>query len=562
MEPSSASSGPDRGSALRRWGPLAAIVVVIAIVGVIVIAGGGDGDDEGATTGTTTAAGERPEGAITFSQAKEEGLDVTFPDTCDTETGRVAMPDYFAPECYADVDDNGGATAPGVTADSITVVVYIAPDSDPILDFITGPINADDTGAQAEETYQGYTDMYNAMYQTYGRTVRLEFLHGTGISTDAVAARADAVKAVEELHAFAVWGGPVLSPAWTEEIKARNVVCLGCPGVGENEPSAFPITASGGQTRQQLAEYVVKKLAGKPAAYAGDAALTTQERVFGQLFLQTPGGNQANEVADFEALLGESGVSLAEKVAYELDPNRLQEQATSAIAKLKAAGVTSVIFTGDPIAPATFTREATNQGYFPEWIFGGSALVDTTAFGRTFDQEQWAHAFGISSLAARTTPEIGASTFLYKWFKGTEPPADDTAGVLYPQPALFFAAIQAAGPNLTVDSFRAGLFAGEPTEAHAVTQPAISYGEHGIWEGVDYNGIDDFTEIWWDPTATGVDEIGKQGTGMLRYVDGGKRYLPGEWTDEMKVFDPAGSVTIYEERPPSETPKDYPSPAD
>ncbi len=67
--------------------------------------------------------------------------------------------------------------------------------------------------------------------------------------------------------------------------------------------------------------------------------------------------------------------------------------------------------------------------------------------------------------------------------------------------------------------------------------------------------------MWWDPTATGPDEIRKDGTGMWQYVDGGKRYLPGDWPTEDKLFDPEGAVTIYEIAPPEETPPDYPSPA-
>jgi hypothetical protein len=562
MQPSSDSSGPDRGSSFRRWGPLAAIVVVIAVVvALVAFAGGGDDNgDDNASTPTTEGTAERPEGAISWTQAQEENLDVTFPDTCDPDTGRVAIPFYFASECFADVADNGGATAPGVAADTITVVVYIAPDADPVLDFITGPINADDTGAEAKETYQGYTDLFNAYYQTYGRKVELKFLDGSGASTDAVAARADAVKAVEEMGAFAVWGGPVLASAWTEEIKARDVVCLGCPGTPDNEPSAFPVTASAGQTRLVLAEYVEKKLAGKPAQFAGDEAMQTTERVFGQIYINTPGSGADQDAADFASALSDAGVTLAQQVPYELDPGRLQEQATSAIARLKGAGVTTVIFNGDPIAPATFTREATAQGYFPEWVYGGSALVDTTAFGRTYDQQQWQHAFGISSLAARLDAKIAPQNQLYNWFKGTDPPADDTAGVLYPQPALFFAALQAAGPNLTTESFRDALFTG-PVAAQAITQPYVTYGDRGIWPETDWNGIDDFTEIWWDPAPAGPDEIGNEGAGMVQYVDGGKRYLPGDWPTDLKVFNAAGAVTVYHEPPPAETPKDYPSPA-
>ena len=37
---------------------------------------------------------------------------------------------------------------------------------------------------------------------------------------------------------------------------------------------------------------------------------------------------------------------------------------------------------------------------------------------------------------------------------------------------------------------------------------------------------------------------------MLRYVDGGKRFLPGDWpTEPLPFFEEEGSVTIYTERP-------------
>ena len=78
---------------------------------------------------------------------------------------------------------------------------------------------------------------------------------------------------------------------------------------------------------------------------------------------------------------------------------------------------------------------------------------------------------------------------------------------------------------------------------------------------MDYHGVDDGTIIWWDPTATGPDEIRKDGTGMYQFVDGGKRYLPGECPSESKLFDPNGAVAIYEVAPPGEEPPQYPSPA-
>jgi hypothetical protein len=531
---------------------------VLAIIGGIVALSGGDddGDGDGAST-ETTVAGEQPEGAISFSQAQADGLDVTFADTCDQDTGRLAMPYYFAPECYANAADNGGPTAPGVTADEIKVVVYIAPDTDPVLDFITAPIANDDTGAQVEETYQGFTDMFNAYMQTYGRTVKLEFLHGSGTSDDEVAARADAVKAMDEMGAFAVWGGPVLSNAWTQEIKARGGVCIGCPALDDAEPSVFSVAPSGDQVRQLMVEYVTKKLAGKPAEFAGDDAFVSQERVFGHLWIDTGSADAQQGADDMKQMLADAGVDLAEQVGYELNPGTLQEQATTIISRLKEAGVTSVIIGGDPIAPKTFTEVATAQDYHPEWILGTATLQDTTAFGRTYDQDQWSHAFGFSYLTARLATGLGAPDVLYKWWNGTLAPADDTVGVLWPNPGTFFAGVQAAGPNLTAETFRDGLFSFDVADP-AITQPSINYGDHGLWDAVDYNGIDDVTEIWWDPAATGDDELRRPGTGMYRYVDGGKRYLVGDLTEDLKAFDEEGTVTVYDEIPTSEAPPDAP----
>ncbi|MEY2447238.1 MAG: hypothetical protein QOH79_714, partial [Acidimicrobiaceae bacterium] len=133
MQPSSAGSAPERGSNLRRYGPIIAIVAVIAIIGAVVVLSGGDDKKTNATSsGSSSPSGAvaLPTGAIPFSQ-KGSRTDLTFSDKCDTTTGRLKMPYFFAPECFANAADNGGATAKGVTKDTITVVVYLAPDTDP-----------------------------------------------------------------------------------------------------------------------------------------------------------------------------------------------------------------------------------------------------------------------------------------------------------------------------------------------------------------------------------------------------------------------------------------------
>ena len=231
---------------------------------------------------------------------------------------------------------------------------------------------------------------------------------------------------------------------------------------------------------------------------------------------------------------------------------------------MKEGGVTSIIFAGDPISPKDFTLEATAQQYFPEWILAGTALVDTNVFGRTYDQEQWRHAFGISNTDTPVAREQGGYHFLYNWFHGEPPAAADTIPVLY-HPAVFFPIMQGTGPDLTPENYFSTMFDAPPTPQGQITNPSISWGDEGFWVGEfvpDVNGIDDVSEVWWDPDEAGLDELERDGVGMYQYVGGGTRYLPGEWPDSAPdVFNPDNAESFYEQPPASETPPDYPSPA-
>ncbi|MGH2685255.1 MAG: ABC transporter substrate-binding protein, partial [Actinomycetota bacterium] len=496
--------------------------------------------------------------AITWSMAQRDGLDVEFGETCDRESGLVAIPFLFRTECFAAVADNGGATTPGVTADSIKVVAWLPAEDDPVRSLVLRRVGFDASNAELREAYAGFVEIFQRTYQTYGRTVQLEFVEASGSILDNTAARADAVRAAEDLDAFAVLGGPIIGSAWTEELHARGVVCIACPGISEPEPTVFTVPPTGGQIRDHLTAYVAQKLGGETARYAGEE-LRGEERVFG--LLQLGMGESDERSADrLRDQLAEEGVELAEQILYPLDPGRAAELATNAVTRMQAAGVTTVLVQADPILLPAFTQEATKQRWFPEWVLGGSPFIDTTAFARTFDQEQWRHAFGISYFPPPLAPAANPPSRLYEWFHGAPPPVDGALPLLlvHPQVTLFFTGLQHAGPNLTAQTFRDGLFAMPPTP-RAVTQPTVSYGDHR-WDDPDYAGIDDMVELWWDADAEGPDEAGAQGKGVYRYVDGARRYLVDEWTGDLAVFDESGSVTTIEELPPDERPPDYPLP--
>ena len=580
MQP--ASDQPREGStALRRYGPIAAIAIAIAAIIAFVALGGDDSDDE-------TTAGEDPAGEptddttdvtsadgevtypLSFSAAEEAGIagDLDWGERCDTERGQVAIPSHFAAECYLPFQgDNGGATDDGVTADSIKIVVYLGPDDDPVINYITDAINVDDTNADTKDAMTKWVDMLETYHETYGRQIDLHFYESQGIASDPTVARADAVKIAEEMKPFQVWGGPALTTAFGEELVARGIQCLSCGLTPTHEQAlerdgmAITGTAlSNEQARAHNVEALVKQVAGRPAEYAGDEQLREQERVFGFLYIETNEESARNAQAYQEAL-AERGVDLAEVVPYALDPATLQETAANAIAKLKQAGVTTIIFAGDPIAPRDFTREATAQDYHPEWFLNLSTLIDTNVFARTYDQEQWRHAFGLTPLAARVDPDVYSSYELYEWFYGEETAADGTLEVIVPSPNVFLQALQEVGPDLTHESFVDALFRVEEP-AEAVHSYNATWGDHGHWPsevaGPDYFGIDDVTKIWWDPEAVGQDEIFNEGAGLWMYVQGGERFYVDEWEEgDFGAFEPEGATGIYDDHPDGTTPPDH-----
>ncbi len=522
-----------------------------------------------AASAPSAGAAATPSLPLTYAQAKGKKID--WGAQCDTSTGRVAIPTGYAAPCVVPWKggDNGGSTAPGVTKDTITVVLYQA-QPDALQQTFFDRSGSDESLAQERDTVQQYIDFFSAHYQLYGRTVKVVTLKASGSPDDAVAAKADAIKAATELHAFASFGGPGQTPAYAKELAARGVLCLGDCVLAEPQafldkysPYIWPTLASPEQASEHWAAFVGGQLAGGKATHAGDAALQGERRVFGVVHYDDTDGTFARSVTRLEQLLRGDGVKPAVTIGYTLDLDTAASQARTLVAKLKSSGVTSVILAGDPIFPMFLTRAATEQGYFPEWVVLGYAFTDTAVFGRQYDQQQWAHAFGVSLLPARTSDELDELGNLITWQTG-HPPIAKTFRELDQAPLLFFTGVHLAGPHLTAQTFRAALFKSFPPPASTTpTRMHFSWGSHGIWPGVDVTAGDDATVIWWDPHATGPDEVGAVGPGLYRYADGGRRYLPRSWPKRGQVglYDDATSITVLTKLPPADQPPSYPSPA-
>ena len=560
---------------LRRYGPFGLVIVVVAVIALVTVVFSG-GDDDEASDGAEVKSKEEliRSGPMTPEKAELLGkTTVDFGPNCDLETGRIKVPTVYAPPCVEPfTGKNGGTTSQGVTEDTIKIVAYQAdPAKDPLLSSQINAAGADTSPESAIATGQGYVDYYNEYFETYGRDVEVEFFTGSGAFNDEEAAKADAI-AIAEKEPFAVLNGPAqVSRVFADELAARGILCVGRCALAipeaftkERAPYLWAIGPSPEEASRLAAEMIGNYAPPGPAQFAGDPELQGKDRVYGAIHFETRDVAQKEAFGTFKNELKKNGVDVTVDVPYDGDEflAKAQENARTAITKLKEGGATTVIFYGDPITPGPMTKEATAQEFFPEWILGPSVLADTSVFARSFDQDQWKNGFGISLIGGRGEQELQDSYRIYQWFHGTPPP-NNTYGVIAPDYGILFRGIHLAGPKLTPETFRDGLFRFPPTGGE-VMNPSISYGNHGIWPYTDLWGTDDAALVWWDPTAVGESEIGQSGNGLYRYANNGARYKLGEWpktAEEAGLHDDAASVTIYTEIPPEAAAPDYPSPA-
>ena len=495
-------------------------------------AAGGGAAGEGGGGGGTAAPGPGGGGAFAFGEGPQCGPD-----------GRQLGISIYMPPCvrWDAGADNGGATYDGVTGDQILIVRYL-PQLDPGTGAILRSANLADERDVVAQAYDAIRRYANAHYQTYGREVVFQDFTASGSSESDEAMIADALEIAEEIRPFAVIEGDPASPmpsVLIRELAVRGVLCMCSTSLTatfyeELGGRVFSSLPTMDEYAIHTAEYIARRVAGQPAVFAGDELNPTQsfrdnERRFGLIYLNgargkvDPEGERIRQamVREFERY----GLRFEVEIAYLYDPGRNQQDVTNIIAQLKDAGVTTVVPVWDPLYPILITREATNQLYFPEWFIVGTGLSDTITGGRLYDQNQWAHAFGVSPLWVPWAT-VAASAGYREYHHANPGAQPGSEGVLIniynSRINTLFRGIHMAGPNLTQDTFRAGLFQYPPTGGRA-TSPLVFYTEQFPTE------IKDFSEVWWDTSTSGPDERGEVANGVMRRADNGARYQPGQW---------------------------------
>ena len=304
--------------------------------------------------------------------------------------------------------------------------------------------------------------------------------------------------------------------------------------------------------------YITTQLQHRNAIWAGEPTFRDQRRRFGLVsYTQNP-PIFASLTKELTARFAKSGLTFAANLTYVLDLTTLPEEAATLAEQLKHADATTVIFAGDPIMPIYLTAACAAIGYYPEWVITGTVLTYTSTLGRDYNQREWAHAFGISNIPVPAPIQSGDAYNLYHWYYGTDPPAALTAPLILPPIFQLFLGLELAGPDLTGDTFAGGLFR-YPPSGGTPTTPLVSYGNQGAPPLPSYSSPSDYTFVWYDATAKGADEEGVQGTGMMRYVDGGKRYPASAFpVNQVPMFRVSGSVIGDPNVPPGSGAPNYP----
>jgi hypothetical protein len=489
---------------------------------------------------------------------------------CDPERGRIRFVYQGWVPCvkaWEDGADNGGATARGVTEDSITVVVRAPTQQE--LDGSRSPIRdrATTQFASAADAVRDTLPIFEkAGYETWGRTVEVDVVETAG--SDEASQRADAVK-IAAMKPFAVIDMTEAN-VFASDLARRKIMVIGgsFPNKSaiEQAPYRWPIALDTAANAVLAAEFVGKNLVDKPAKFAGDESLQRQKRVFGTV---RPEGATAPDFGPALDELADRGGRVTRDLTYEppLDTaslaNQAQELAPTLIAQLKDAGVTSVLVLSEYNMTGALTKAATAADFSPEWILMGAGLVDVSILGRTMDQEQWAHAFGASGLWVPVRDlTAGPSDVAFQWYWGAN------AGVysqgLFASLEALFAGVHMAGPELTAKNFERGMFSRPPSggaaEGH-VTSAGRYYGKKAGLPYDEYMTGGDVTLVWWDPDTVGPSTAATfpDAKGVYQFVDDAARYRAGELPGSMAgFFDADASIFAVPTTPPADAQPDYP----
>jgi len=482
-----------------------------------------------ATSPTGTSTTTTPVGATGATAAKQRG--VSAPASGQT-TGK--------PFCITGINehppcvetwaggDNGGATWQGVTGKTIDVIMY-RPKSNAAVDAIlreTGTYTPPDAERQQFEIV---ADWINKHYQLYGRKIVPHYVRGTCDIAPPVDScfRSEADSIVAKYKPFALfWASNTNEPAFHDELSRKGVVNWGGWGFADSfnnnlRPYHYDLFMGGDTQAEITGTWYCKRLAGKPARFAGQASLRNKTRkvvvIYPDTAVTTPAAHHLESI-----IKGCAGSSNVVDGPYSSNTSTAAQQATTNTSKYKAAGVTTALWMSDPIAPAYGTKAAAAQNWSPENVIAGGGLLDYDALAQTYDQGQWAHAFGPSDIGLQTGVDKADAGKIWR-AEGKSGSPNANSNLLTTYFLSLSGGIMAAGPKLTPLTYEYGLLTAPGyNEWSKWHDPMLTYIDYGRG---DYTGISDIREVWYNPNKQSDTN---HRPGAYVPLNGGRRYQVGD----------------------------------
>jgi len=441
--------------------------------------------------------------------------------------------DTQSPPCIAYWQgNNGGATAPGVTATQINALV--------------NPASLGDENAH--RVVQDLQLFFNRYFEFYGR--QLNLIDGSTEAGNCPTLESDADGLTQTYRPFADAGNDNYRTCAQLEFARDHVVALGYQDIFSQSvmqqyaPYLWEYPEAPDDEFADTGRFVCAQLAGKKASLSPTATIASQQRKFGLIneYDQTP---DPVSTAPLTQQLASCGVKLAATETYvdQDDSNAAQEEgsiidfSTDAVLAMKEAGVTTVLCSclnvdevelGLPV-------EADNQGYYPEWLLTSSENdVDIVVKTLWPPGDQRDALLGLTF----TPAEVPYPDATLNWALQAVDPGfqvDDASPVFanyqhfYFEMLMLASGIQMAGPDLTPASFQRGL------EATDFPNPFSPQREGAVdLPGSSHSMTTDAAVTWWSNNAPSP--YPDDPLGAWCYVDGGERFSATNWQTPMRFY--------------------------
>jgi hypothetical protein len=507
-------------------GYLPLIVVSVLIVIMVWLAPSQVDDADGETSLTQSAGAGPGDGARqpSFDEG-EEGTTVTgWGDTVEPCEDREQQEEIFeySPPCFTFTGGNGGATAEGVTEDTIRVSYRNLADSGHLILTMStlAGIPLDETPEDLLRTTEALVDYVNETFEFYGREIELVGYDGGGNLLDELlgagqeGASTDA-RRVTQREVFADLTG--FSQPYAEQLAHQGVITIGAPYMSrawfeERGPLAWSSFPDCTLVAERAADVIAHQIMEEPVAVGGFVGDNREVAIV------YPSNEQYRTCGEiFQQRIEDAGYDVGEAQTYPMDFGAAAQNASAILDGLQRDHVTTVGYAGDPIMLNALVAEAERQGYEPEWVIAGVGFTDLDLVGQLVAHEsgdQWTRAFGVSNSG---TPVPFNQIDAYDAYRTVRPEGEEptvSIDLMYANVLRLAIGIQMAGPELTPETFGQGMYRYPATDG---------------WMGLldfspdNHSGLADSRMLVWSP-----DQIspfnGEPGT----WVDDGTRFVDPE----------------------------------